>query len=344
MNTVKRTRAFILLSVIIGVSALSGCSPSGDVQTGAVPTVVSTFPVDASTGVARSGTISATFSGEMAPATMTPSNFTLAAGAAAVSGTVAYDELNKTAIFSPDAILAISTEYTATVTTGMTSIAGAALAADTVWKFTTDSVLDTTPPTVVSTIPINTVTGVSIVDSVTATFNEGMDSATIVAANFTLAAGSTPVTGTVTYDIPTKTARFAPATSLSYGTLYTATVTTGVKDRSGNALAAAKVWSFTTATSGAGPAPVNLKTAANFVILAKTAISTVPDSVITGDVGISPAALSYMTGFSETLAGVYATAPQVTGFLYAANMTPPTPANMTTAISDVEAAYTDAAG
>lgn len=36
--------------------------------------------------------------------------------------------------------------------------------------------------------------------------------------------------------------------------------------------------------------------------------------------------------------------PQVTGFLYAADMTPPTPTMMTTAISDMELAYTDAAG
>jgi hypothetical protein len=51
-----------------------------------------------------------------------------------------------------------------------------------------------------------------------------------------------------------------------------------------------------------------------------------------------------MTGFSQTDATGYATSPQVTGFLYAADMTPPTPTYMTTAISDMELAYTDAAG
>jgi hypothetical protein len=89
---------------------------------------------------------------------------------------------------------------------------------------------------------------------------------------------------------------------------------------------------------------VRLGTAGNFVILAKTAISTVPASIITGDIGLSPAAESYMTGFSQTKATGYSTSPQVTGFMYAADMTPPTPSNMTTAVSDMEAAYTDAAG
>jgi hypothetical protein len=89
---------------------------------------------------------------------------------------------------------------------------------------------------------------------------------------------------------------------------------------------------------------VSLGTAGNYVILAKTAISTVPPSAITGDIGLSPAAESFITGFSQTDATGYATAPQVTGFIYAADMAPPTPTNLTTAISDMETAYTDAAG
>lgn len=93
-----------------------------------------------------------------------------------------------------------------------------------------------------------------------------------------------------------------------------------------------------------GPDAVVLGTAGDFAILAKTAISTVPDSVITGDIGISPEAESSMTGFSQTAAGGHSLSDQVTGFLYAADMADPTPAKMTTAISDMETAYTDAAG
>jgi hypothetical protein len=89
---------------------------------------------------------------------------------------------------------------------------------------------------------------------------------------------------------------------------------------------------------------VNLRTAGNFAILAKTGITDVPASAITGDMGLSPAAESYITGFSQTDKTGYATSPQVTGFIYAASMAAPTPAKMTTAISDMQTAYTDAAG
>jgi hypothetical protein len=95
----------------------------------------------------------------------------------------------------------------------------------------------------------------------------------------------------------------------------------------------------------AGPSPVLLGLAGNYVILAKTSVSTVPASAITGDVGLSPAATSYLTGFSLTMVGTTsATSPQVTGSLYGADMTTPTSSNLTTAITNMGTAYTDAAG
>ena len=100
-----------------------------------------------------------------------------------------------------------------------------------------------------------------------------------------------------------------------------------------------------TMSAAKGPAPVLLGTAGNFVILATSAVSTVPASVITGDVGVSPSATSFLTGFSLTLVGtVSATSTQVTGNLYGADMSPPTSSNLTTAVGDMGAAYSDAAG
>jgi hypothetical protein len=89
-----------------------------------------------------------------------------------------------------------------------------------------------------------------------------------------------------------------------------------------------------------------LGAAGNYAILAKSAVSNVPTSAITGHVGLSPAAASFITGFSLTLdaGGTYSTSPQVTGNVYAADYTSPTPSNLTTAISNMETAYTDAAG
>ena len=208
----------------------------------------------------------------------------------------------------------------------------------------TTSTADTGTPTVVSIAPSESATGVAINSKMTATFSEAMDPVTIVAANFMLQSGGVAVPGKVTYDIPNKTAIFTPNANLASDTVYAATVRKVVQDVSGNQLAAFKSWSFTTAAPGLGPAPVSLGTSGNFALLAKSAVSTVPASVITGDVGVSPAAETYLTGFSQTDETGYATSPQVTGFLYAADMTAPTPSTMTTAVSDMETAYTDAAG
>ena len=93
-------------------------------------------------------------------------------------------------------------------------------------------------------------------------------------------------------------------------------------------------------------APVLLGLAGNFVILAKTGISTTGSTLITGDIGVSPAAASFITGFGLTMdsTNAFSTSSLVTGKVYAADYAPPTPANMTTAVSDMETAYTDAAG
>ena len=101
-----------------------------------------------------------------------------------------------------------------------------------------------------------------------------------------------------------------------------------------------------TGPSGGQPLPVDLGTAGNYVILAKAGISTVPTSDITGDLGVSPAAASYITGFAltEDPSNVFSTSSQVTGSVYAADYDPPTPDNLTTAVSDMELAFTDAAG
>lgn len=96
-----------------------------------------------------------------------------------------------------------------------------------------------------------------------------------------------------------------------------------------------------------GPAPVELGLAAFFKILAETAITNVPTSNIIGNVGLSPAAASNITGFALVLdgSGQFATSSQVAspGRVYAADYAPPTPAMLTAAVLAMQAAYTDAA-
>ena len=92
-----------------------------------------------------------------------------------------------------------------------------------------------------------------------------------------------------------------------------------------------------------GPGTVDLGTAADFAILAKSFVSTVAPSVIIGDVGVSPIARSALTGFVLAELGTRTTSEQVKGYLYAASDTAPTPAKLTAAVGDMGIAYTDAA-
>jgi hypothetical protein len=93
-------------------------------------------------------------------------------------------------------------------------------------------------------------------------------------------------------------------------------------------------------------APVNLGKAGNFVILTKTGITNVPSSKITGDLGVSPIAATAITGFALVVDGTntFSRSPQVTGKIYAASYASPTPANLATAVQNMQTAYGDAAG
>ena len=299
-----------------------------------LPMVNSTDPLTNTTGIFSNKVVALTFSEAMTASTINGTTFTLKQGTTSVSGTVAYS--GTTATFTPSNMLAASTTYTATITTGAKDLAGNALAANIVWTFTTAA-----SPTVASADPANVAIGVSLYKVVTATFSVPMNQSTINANTFTVKQGTTSVTGVVTYS--GSTASFTPSNNLLQGTNYTATITSGAKNAAGFPLANDYVWSFTTNTPS-GLAVVNLGASGNYLILAKTAITNISTSAITGDLGLSPAATSYITGLSLTNATGYATSAQVTGKIYAADMAAPTGINLTTAVSDMITAYTDAAG
>lgn len=91
--------------------------------------------------------------------------------------------------------------------------------------------------------------------------------------------------------------------------------------------------------------PVNLGQAINYVILAKSAVSATGATAIVGDVGLSPADATYITGFAlEAPPTTFSTSDLVTGKIWAPDYDAPTPVELTTAVLDMEAAYTDAAG
>jgi len=96
----------------------------------------------------------------------------------------------------------------------------------------------------------------------------------------------------------------------------------------------------------AGPPAVNLRSAANFTILAETGVTNVVTSAITGNIGLSPTAATAITGSSLVMdpSGTFSTSTQVTGKIYAASYASPTPSMLTTAIGDMQTAYLDASG
>jgi hypothetical protein len=93
-------------------------------------------------------------------------------------------------------------------------------------------------------------------------------------------------------------------------------------------------------------APVDLGSAGQFTILAKTGISTTGVTSIVGDIGLSPAAASFITGFGLIMdpSTQFATSSLINGKAYASDFSAPTPAKMTAAIGDMQTAYTSAAG
>lgn len=336
------------LGILMLSIAVIGCGGGGsgsviDSTVATAPRVISTNPGNTVTAVARNQNIAATFNTAMDAATLTSSTFTVTGpGSTPVDGNVTYS--GTTASFNPTVDLNDTVLYTATITTGAKNLAGTSLAANHVWSFTTGSISDTTRPDVNATNPDSNATGVPINKSITAVFSEAVDPTTVNTTTFSITDGITPVVGAVTY-VGT-TATFNPTNDLNVDTNYTATITNVVQDLAGNTMLVNKVWTFTTGiTVAQGPDPVSLGTAGNFVLISKSGISTTGATSITGDIGVSPIDATAFTGFSNyALFSTYATADQVTGKLYAANFAAPTPAYLTTAISDMEIAFTDAAG
>lgn len=147
------------------------------------PTVVSTDPVGGDLGVAINRNISANFSEAMNVASVNSSTFTVSDGTTFVVGSV--EMVGDTAVFNPENDLTTTTIYTATLTTGVTDLAGVPLAADKEWTFTTgDSVANGPEPVNLITagnFVILTKTGITNVPTSVITGNIGASPITAAA-------------------------------------------------------------------------------------------------------------------------------------------------------------------
>lgn len=113
---------------------------------------------------------------------------------------------------------------------------------------TTDYVIDSTPPTITGNTP--SATGVPLTSTISVSFDEPILESTLISNNFSIDNG---VTGTITFDTTNNTATLTPGERLECNTLHTVSVTTGITDLAGNALASALNWNFTTGTDCAEP-------------------------------------------------------------------------------------------
>ena len=209
------------------------------------PTVLSAVPANNATAIATSIHPAVTFSEAMNVTTINTTNFTLKQGSTVVLGSVAFS--GTVATFTPASALTANTVYTGTISTGVKDAAGNALATSYNWSFTTSAAADVTPPAVLSAVPANNATAIATSIHPAVTFSEAMNVTTINTTNFTLKQGSTVVLGSVAFSGTVAT--FTPASALTANTVYTGTISTGVKDAAGNSLASNYTWSFTTAAA-----------------------------------------------------------------------------------------------
>jgi hypothetical protein len=287
--------------------------------------------------------ITAVFTEDMAPATISTASFTLTCAAPCVSptGNVSYVVGSRTAVFTPAAVLTAGTTYTATITTAATDLAGNALAGNPallpaasnyVWTFTTAAAVPVAHVSVLSTNPAANAAGVCPSATINATFNVPsglrMDPTTVNTATFTVTGPSpalAPVTAaSVVLDAATGSiATFTPLSALTAGVAYTATIksgATGVKDLAipADTMASDFTWNFTAASCIVPPpAAIALGTASTFGVFGGTAGMTNQGTltIINGNIGTT-AVSTGVTGFHDAGVGcIYTETPLNKGFV-----------------------------
>lgn len=314
------------------------------------PTVTQTVPTDGAQNAATNTRISATFSEDMDPASITGTTFQITGpGATAVAGNVTYASNSRTALFAPSSpnTLPANTNFTGTIS-GAKDLAGNGLAASYVWRFATGAMSDSTPPTVVSTNPEDGASGLCSNQQVNVTFSEAMDPTTIDGSSLIVQHSGPPLqpalSGIVSYDPAARIASFAAAPGLGAGS-FTVTVTTGVRDLGGNPLAANKVTTFTSVAAACATAPL-LGAAASFGAFGGNATITNDGllTVVHGNLGVN-AASTKVTGFHDAGGRVYTTTTDndglVDGVIYTLTAPPGSVAGaeVTKARSDALAAF-----
>lgn len=242
---------FLLLPLLLLTTFLGGCDSSSsppDLTPPALSQSQPTNPANGATNVPLNTAVTLTFDEPIDPASVTSGTFTVSTGGNPIQGTVTVSGSN--VVFQPAADLAPNSTYVGTLTPGVTDMAGNAMAKGYTWSFQTAAAADTTPPTVSGTTPPSPADGavdVPVDTPIVLTFSEPIAASSVTSGTFTLSAGGTTVTGSIT--VQGSTITFQPQTALDFSTAYTATASAGITDLAGNPLGSPYSWSFTTAAA-----------------------------------------------------------------------------------------------
>ncbi|MEQ9366397.1 MAG: Ig-like domain-containing protein [Leptospirales bacterium] len=267
-NTINRIKkqfwSLFALSAMIGVgvgcsqddieSALLGVPPGAG---GLSPGVLVTYPADRATGVGPSDEMWMLFSAEM-DREKTQEAFRLSSGSGTVNGRFRWE--GSRMIFTPLIPLSGSSEFVMTAGRQSETTNGVDLGEDLTVRFFVGA--DQQRPRFVTSNPANGATGVAAGTNVTVTFSEAVDFSSL-SDGITI---SPSVLFTFTQSTDRTQATLVPASPLTPGT-YTVSVTSGIKDLSGNTLQNETTFAFVvgtdfiqpavTAVTTGGPALVN---------------------------------------------------------------------------------------
>jgi len=343
-----------------------------------LPVIFETNPKNLATNVPFNQVITATFSVLMDQSTITTTSFTLKNGANPVLGAVSTS--GAVSSFTPQSALSPGTVYTAKISMAVKNMDGTAIAQDTTWTFTTINVytliVNAVHGNVSYPVQLTYNSGTDVILTPTTPdlgysfsywsgdasgsnnpLTVSMTSSKNITANFTENASNfslnvTALNGLVSRNPDQLT--YPNGTSVQL----TATPNDGYAFTGWSGDASGTVSPVTiiinanknvTANFTAIAGFINLGGAAIYTVLSKAGISTTVGSSITGNIGVSPAAATAITGFglimdpSNTFSKSSPSS-LVSGKVYAADYTTPTPANISTAVSDMETAFTTANG
>lgn len=201
--------------------------------------VLATYPQADAANVMVNSTITATFSDQIDPAY---SYFTVNGPTGALTGSRAVN--GSTVMFTPQNFLDYNTTYTVTLTKNMRAPSGSSLTAAYTWSFTT---MDLPLFRVQSTDPAAGATNVqtySALPNISVTFNRPLSLMSISAASFFVSSPSGILPGTLAVNGSTVSLWYDY--NLTPNTLFTATLTTAIRDTGGNSLPFGYMWTFTT--------------------------------------------------------------------------------------------------